>query len=239
MEEEGLDVYEKRRLEFLSDIYNEDFLGYALYIASDFDLKRYDMSGAYFFADWHNKREVLDYDLTADDEVAKLKRLYDKVTADQAKQQLDRNVAALKKLAKDEGFETETEVGRRMLLQYALDYNLVRFEIEDEDQRRYAKILQEGGGDQFTDEELEQMQEKARERFHSIFLEVFTAFDAPDKEEEEMSLRLKTQREEKLKWFYDQLKRFKPAKHPLNEKEAIDDLLFVYHNFQRDPGYWF
>lgn len=238
--DKSMEFFEQEKLNFLAKIFNEEFLGYTLYVSSDFDIKRYEMSGAYFFSDWLNKSEVIDYEKVEEDDITKLKRLYDKVTEDEAKEQLARNVAALKKLADDEGLETETQEGRRFLLQYALDHNLVKFEIEDEDQRKFAKILQEGGGDQFTDEELEELHEKAKERFNSVFIEVFSAFDGPQREQEAALQKQRLEkRDEKLKWFYDQLKRFKPAEHPLNEKQAIEDLMFVYHNFQRDPGFWF
>lgn len=93
----------------------------------------------------------------------------------------------IKKLAEDEGFETDTDEGRRMILKYALEHNIINFDFEDEMDVDLSKLLDVQKYRELTEEELELLERKGKERFEKVFNDIFQEFDGKKDEGESES----------------------------------------------------
>lgn len=236
LDSNGTSELDKAKFKFLNMIYNSDFLGFAHYLSTTFEPREYVFIGANTFnvypdlLKWSDKAKVEE-----EDEYTKHRRLYDQVAAWEAEQARQQRVAAIKKLAEDEGFETDTDEGRRMILKYALEHNIINFDFEDEMDVDLSKLLDVQKYRELTEEELELLERKGKERFEKVFNDIFQEFDGKKDEGESESEK---KRREKWEWFQKQLERFESIKHPLLYPDAKSSLKQVYHTFQWDPGFF-
>lgn len=228
---------DKKNFNFLNTLYSDDFLGFVHHLSTSFQPRDYISPGANMYTDYPDKTKFADLVQVEEDEYTKHKRFYDQVASWEAEEARKQRVAAIRKLVEDEGFafELDTNEGRRLILQYALEHNIITFDFEEDENLDLSKMLDADKSRELTEEELEVLERKAKERFEKAFHEIFDQFDGKSPEHGESEAEKK--RKEKFEWFQKQLKRFAEIKHPLNVPEALSSLDYVYNTFEIDSGF--